>query len=123
MVERCQISIYNVALSVSKINDLWTISACQKQKQKISQWHIANRRVLTTEERQNQVKGAQITDEAVLSEVGTQASGHESPRYSICSSLKHNVRIYLIRKTWFLSVNSLILWKFVDILYVICISG
>jgi len=123
VVKGCQMAMHNAAFLASKIKDLQAMSTCQKRKQETPHSYIASEGVLTAKKEQDWVRRAWVTDKAVLSKVAAQASGCAPSRCSMCSLLKHNARVCPTHVAWFLGVNSLILWKFVDILYMSCISG
>ena len=98
VVKGCQMAMRNAAFLASEIKDLRAISKHQKRKRKTPRSYIANGGVLTTEERQDRVKRAQVADKAVLSRVTTQASGRAPPRCSMCSSLEHTARVCPTRR-------------------------
>ena len=90
-------AIYNTALLASEIKDLQAISARQKRKRETPRLYIASRGVLTAEEGQERAKRARIANKAILNEVGARASSRAPSRYSMCSSLEHNARVYPTR--------------------------
>jgi len=93
MVKGYQMTMHNAALMTSEIKDLRVMSAHQKRKREAPRSYIASGGVLTAEEGQEQVKRAQIADEAVLNKVSAQAFGRAPSRCSMCSSLEHNARV------------------------------
>lgn len=90
-------AIHNVVFLTKKIKDLSAINAYQKRQQEIPYSYIANGNVLTTEDKQHQIKKDHIADKFVFSGVIMQAFGRAPPKCSICSSTKHNFKVCLTR--------------------------